>query len=169
MPRKVRDEITYPFLYFNVCSLGIIMIISMFRLGCCPCPIKWGWQHQRKPNIGSPSISVLWVNRSQATITDISLDTFRPRLSRPSFTLGPGSGRSVTNLIQDVARGTCPYHLSCPLWRTAVISLMPSFWSSDTEDVSTRSLVPQIQRILARSLRQSRFRPKMFGPKVSLL
>ena len=60
-------------------------IISIFRLGCCPFPIQWGWQHQDMPNTASPSISVLWVNLSQATYNDFSLDTFRPCLTRPSF------------------------------------------------------------------------------------
>ena len=31
-------------------------VISIFRLGCCPCPIQWGWQHQAMLNSGSPSI-----------------------------------------------------------------------------------------------------------------
>ena len=34
----------------------------------------------------------------------------------------------VSDLMQDVARFTCSYHLSRWLWRTAVISAMPSFW-----------------------------------------
>ena len=40
--------------------------------------------------LAAPSSSVLWVNASQATFTDISLDTFRPCLSRPSFPSGAG-------------------------------------------------------------------------------
>ena len=40
------------------------IIISIFRLGCCPCPIQRGWQHQATANTGSPSLSVLWVNPS---------------------------------------------------------------------------------------------------------
>ena len=32
-----------------------IIIISNFRLGCCPILIQWGWQHQATPNTGSPS------------------------------------------------------------------------------------------------------------------
>ena len=37
----------------------LLLLLSFFRLGCCPCPIQWGWQHQATPNTGSPSISVL--------------------------------------------------------------------------------------------------------------
>ena len=59
--------------------------LSIFRLGCCPYPIQWSWQHQATPNTGSLSTSVLWV-----TNTDISLDTFRPCLFRPSFPSGAG-------------------------------------------------------------------------------
>ena len=48
-----------------------------------------------------------------------------------------------TNLIQDVTRCSCPYHLSRRLRRTGVTSSMPSFWSSEAEGDSSRSLVPQ--------------------------
>ena len=159
-------------LYVCILSCHFILfpmfIILIFRLGFCPCPVQWGWQHQAMLNTGSPSISVLWVNSSPATITDISLDTFRPVFLGLPFPLGLGNGRSVTDFRQDVAHCTCPYHLSRPLQRNAVISLLPSFWSSQTEDVSTRSLVPQIQWIIARSLQWYRLRSKMFGPHVSL-
>ena len=57
------------------------------------------------------------------------------------FSLGLGSGQ------------ICPYHLSCPpLQRTAVSSLMPSFLSDEAEGVLSWTLVPQIQRIMERSL-----------------
>ena len=35
----------------------MIIIISSFRLGCCPCIIQRGWQNQATPNTGFPSIS----------------------------------------------------------------------------------------------------------------
>ena len=41
--------------------------------------------------------------------------------------LGPGCGRSVTDLILDEAHCTCPYHLISPLRGTDNISLMPYF------------------------------------------
>ena len=160
MLHMVSSHILWPLLglFMKICKVFLLdlmknhhHIISIFRLGCCPCPIQWGWQHQAMPNSGSPSISVLCVNPQSGHnhwyqswhILD------RAFLGLP-FPLGPGSRRSETDLILDVARCTCRYHLSCPLWRTAVISLMPSFWSSGTDDVSTQSLVPQIQRIMAR-------------------
>ena len=48
-----------------------------FRLGCCPCPILWDWQHQAMWNTGSPYISDLRVNGSQATNTNTGLCTFK--------------------------------------------------------------------------------------------
>ena len=119
------------------------------------------------PNTDSPSISILSTPVRPQSLISVFTHSDHVFLGLP-FPLGPGSGRSVTDLMRDMARCTCPYHLSRPLQRTAVISLMPSFWSSETEDVSTRSLVPQIQRIMARPLRQSCFRSKMFQPHVSL-
>ena len=38
---------------------------------------------------------------------------------------------------------TCPFHLSRCLWRTPIISSVPSFWSNEAEGVSSQSLVPQ--------------------------
>ena len=77
---------------YNVYTLYqvIIIIIIIFIIGCFPCSIQWGWQHQAMPNTSSPSVFVLWVNASQATYTDISVDTFRPCVSRPVFPSGAG-------------------------------------------------------------------------------
>ena len=73
----------------------------------CPCPIRWGWQHYML------YVSVLRVNARQATFSDIirHIPVF---LGLPPL-LGPGIGKSVTDLIQGVARctsWTCPDHLS---------------------------------------------------------
>ena len=86
----------------------------------------------------------------------------------PPFLPVPGSVKFVIDLIQDVARCTWPYHLSRRLWRTDAISWMPSFCSNETEGVSSQFLTPQIQRIMARSLRRSRCSSVFFGPHVSL-
>ena len=48
------------------------------------------------------------------------------------------------------------------------MSLMPSFCSCEAEGVSSLSLMPQIQRIMARSLWLSRHSSDSFGPNVSL-
>ena len=61
-----------------------VMIISILDLGavCVPSNGVGSTRLHRTPALQT---SVLWVNPSQATITDINLDTFRPCLSRPSF------------------------------------------------------------------------------------
>ena len=83
-----------------------------FWLRCYPCPIPSGWQHQAMSNTGSPCMFVTGVNASQATLTDISLLTFRPHLSRPSLYSNAGIRKVCRRLIQDVARCTWPYHLN---------------------------------------------------------
>ena len=86
---------------------------------------------------GSPCIFVLRVNASQAAITN----TFRPCLPRLSLFLVQGIRMFVIDLKQDVACCTWPYHLSHRLWRTYVLSSMPSWCSSE-------SSMPQIQQIM---------------------
>ena len=90
--------------------------------------------------------------------------TFRPCLTRPSFL----SGKFVLNLIQDLARCTWPYHLICQQQRTDVMSSMPSFSCSEAEGVSSLSLMPQIQWLMAWSLRQNCRISSSFGPHISL-
>ena len=70
----------------------------------------------------------------------------------------------------DTGRGRCtwPYHLSRRQQRTNVMSSMSSFCSSEAEGVSSRSLMPKIQWIMARSLRKSCCSSGTFGPHVSL-
>ena len=74
----------------------------------------------------------------------------------------------MIDLIQDVARCTWPYHLSRRQRRTDVMSWMPSFCSSEADCISSLSLMPHIQRFMARSLRQSRCSSGLFCPHVSL-
>ena len=75
----------------------------------------------------------LWVDTRQPTTTDNILHTFRPSLPRPSSP--SGTAKAVTDSIQDVACYTSQEHLSCPLWRTVVISFMPIYWWSEANDV----------------------------------
>ena len=82
--------------------------------------------------------------------------------------LVPGIGKFLTNLIEDVARFTWPFHLGCRLWRADVISSMPTFCSSEAEGVSYLYFVPQIRRIMAGLLWRSRCNSGLFGPQVSL-
>ena len=71
----------------------------------------------------------------------------RPCLSMPS--LLSNAWKFVINLLQDVARCTWPYHLSYRQQMTDVISSMPNFCSRDAEGVSSLSLMPQMQRLMA--------------------
>ena len=101
--------------------------------------------------------------RSSRSLLTHSFQVFlgRPRLAPP------GTCMPTTELIQPVARSTWPNHCRRLLRRTASTSLMSSLWSSSSDDTSSRSLMPQIQRIIARSLRRSRCRSGALGPHVS--
>ena len=69
------------------------------------------------------------------------------------FFLVPGIRKFVIDSKQDVACCTWPYHLSRWQQWTNVMSLMPSFSSSEAEGALSLSLVSHTQRITARSLR----------------
>ena len=88
-------------------------------------------------------------------------------LGLPWF-LVPGSPNRVMELMHEVARCTCPYHLRCRVRRTAVISSRSSFRWSTAEEISSSSFVPQIHLIMARSFLRSRCRSEAFGGQVSL-
>ena len=128
----------------------------MFRLRCCPCRILWGWQQQlcRTPDLHA---SLSGGSMSAGPHPSTSVITHSDHVFRgiPSF-LVPGIGKFVIKWIQDMARCTWPYHLSRRHRRADVISLMTSFCSSEAGGISPLFLMPQIQRIMARSLRRSR-------------
>ena len=123
-------------------------------------------------NTGSPCISDLWANAGQATITNISLHTFISRLSMPALIFN-GRYRKVCDIFDTwpiyVAHRPWPRPLNRRLGRTVVISSMASFCSSEAVGVSSQSLVSQIQRMMALSLRRRRCSSGYFGPQVSLL
>ena len=96
---------------------------------------------------GSPCISVQWVNASWATLTDIGLHTFRPRFPKPSLLSSAGKWKVCDRFDTG---------LSPRKRRTNVISSMPSVCSREPEGISSLSLIPQIQRIMAQSLRRCR-------------
>ena len=48
----------------------------------------------------------------------------------------PGSPKCVMELMHEVARCTCPYHLRRRVRRTAVISSRSSFWRITAEEIS---------------------------------
>ena len=82
--------------------------------------------------------------------------------------LVPGSPKRVMELMHEVARCTCPYHLRRRVRRTAVISSRSSFWRSTAQEISSSSFAPQIHLIMARSFLRSRCRSEAFGAQVSL-
>ena len=67
------------------------------------------------------------------------------------WSLVPGSPNHVMELMHEVARCTCPYHLRRRVRRTAVISSRSSFWWSTAEEIWSSSFAPQIHLIMARS------------------
>ena len=113
-----------------------------------------GWQQQATLNTDSPCISVQWVNASKATLTDIGLHTLRPCFPKPPLLSSAGK-RKVCDRFDT--------GLSHRKRRTDVIFSMPSFCSHEPEGISSLSLMPQIQRIMAQSLRRCCCRSKLFG------
>ena len=70
----------------------------------------------------------------------------------------PGTGQDLTLFISQLERMTCQNHLSrCSRMRMAR-SHIPSLACRSSIDGSSDGLTPQIQRIIARSLRHSRWR-----------
>ena len=106
------------------------------RLEHCLRPIWWGWQHEAMLITGSPSGCVLWVNTRQAT----SLTSFLTHLDHISL----GFPRP---------------------WRTAIISLMPSLWSSEAEGLSSWSL--DHGAVIA--VVSEKYQPLLQGPLSSIL
>ena len=66
-------------------------------------------------------------------------------------------------MIHDVAHCTLLYHLRRRQWWIDEMSPMPSFYSGDAKDVTSLSLMPQIQWIMVCSLRRSRHGSWSFG------
>ena len=84
--------------------------IPIFRLRFCPYPTLWGWQEHTMSNTGSPLISILWVNAIRATVTDISLHTFRPYPPRPPLLSCAGNQKACDRF--DTRRGLL--HMATP-------------------------------------------------------
>ena len=70
----------------------------------------------------------------------------------------PGTGLDLTLFISPLERMTCPNHLSRRSLTRMARSHIPSLACSSSIDGSSDGLTPQIQRIIARSLRHSRWR-----------
>ena len=80
----------------------------------------------------------------------------------------PGTGLDLTLFISPLERMTCPNHLSRRSRTRTARSHIPSLACRSSIDGSSDSLTPQIQRIIARSLRHSRWRASEVMGQVSV-
>ena len=80
----------------------------------------------------------------------------------------PGTGLGLTLFISPLERMTCPNHLSRRSRTRMARSHIPSLACSTSIDGSSDGLTPQIQRIIARSLRHSRWRAAEVMGQVSV-
>ena len=80
----------------------------------------------------------------------------------------PGTGLDLTLFISPLERMTCPNHLSRRSRTKKARSHIPSLACRSSIDGSYDSLTPQIQRIIARSLRHSRWRASEVMGQVSV-
>ena len=80
----------------------------------------------------------------------------------------PGTGLDLTLFISPLERMTCPNHLSQRSRTRMARSHIPSLACSSSIDGWSDSLTPQIQRIIARSLRHSRWRAAEVMGQVSV-
>ena len=80
----------------------------------------------------------------------------------------PGTGLDLTLFISPLERMTCPNHLSRRSRTRMARSHIPSLACSSSIDGSSDGLTPQIQRIIARSLRHSRWRAAEVMGQVSV-
>ena len=80
----------------------------------------------------------------------------------------PWTGLDLTLFISPLERMTCPNHLSRRSRTRMARSHIPSLACSSSIDGSSDGLTPQIQRIIARSLRHSRWRAAEVMGQVSI-
>ena len=80
----------------------------------------------------------------------------------------PGTGLDLTLFISPLERMTCPNHLSRRFRTRTARSHIPSLACRSSIDGSSDGLIPQIQRIIARSLRHSRWRASEVMGQVSV-
>ena len=80
----------------------------------------------------------------------------------------PGTDLDLTLFISPLERMTCPNHLSRRSRTRMARSHIPSLACRSSIDGSSDSLTPQIQRIIAQSLRHSRWRASEVMGQVSV-
>ena len=103
--------------------------------------------------------NISWVPASDKPHTFKSCFTHSSQVffGRPGPFL-PGTGLDLTLFISPLERMTCPNHLSRRSRTRMARSHIPSLACSSSIDGSSEGLTPQILRIIARSLRHSRWR-----------
>ena len=123
------------------------------------------------------SAPIRWVGSCRLFFTDDLHDTLswvpasdKPHTFKSCFTHSsqvffgrpwpflPGTGLDLTLFISPLGRMTCPNHLSRRSRTRTARSHIPSLACRSSIDGSSDGLTPQIQRIIARSLRHSRWR-----------
>ena len=82
--------------------------------------------------------------------------------------LAPGMAIFVIELMQEVARSTCPYHLRRLALSDAVTSGIPNFSYSVLVSTTSSGLTPQIQLAIALSFLRRRCRSEAEGAHASL-
>ena len=142
--------------------------IRFWYLRCCGCPgLRVGNTWQRLTLILHEFLSNgLTPSRLHIVISFLT-HADHVFLGLPQ-SLVPGSSNHVMELMHEVARCMCLYHLRRRVRRTAVISSRSSFWGSTAEGISSASFAPQIHLIMVRSFLRSRCRSEAFGAQVSL-
>ena len=110
-----------------------------------------------------------WVPASDKPHTFKSWFTHSPQVffGRPGPFL-PGTGLDLTLFISPLERMTCPNHLSRHSRTRTARSHIPSLACRSSIDGSSDGLTPQIQRIIARSLRHNRWRASEVMGQVSV-
>ena len=110
-----------------------------------------------------------WVPASDKPHTFISCFTHSSQVffGRPGPFL-PGTGLDLTLFISPLERMTCPNHLSRRSRTRISRSHIPSLACRSSIDGSSDGLTPQIQRIIAQSLRHSRWRASEVMGQVSV-
>ena len=155
--KKKQKQKQYKHKRNNIEKINIIIIISGFGIyGAAVVPdfgVGNTWQHL--PLVLHEFLSNgLTPSRLHIVISFLT-HADHVFLGLPQF-LVPVTPNRVMELMHEVARCTCPYHLRHWVRRTAVISSISSFWWSTAEEISSSSFAPQNHLIMARSFLRSR-------------
>ena len=143
----------------------MIMISWVYLSNCFESPRNQSRQQvARMSSTQSKCFSVLWINNTKIAHIYIQIRTFLS-LHRP---LEPGMAILMIELVHELARTTCPYHLRHLVLEAAVTSCFPNFAYRVSIETSSWGFRPQIQRIINLSFRRSCCKSWADGAQVSL-